>query len=370
MRALRGDQEETYVARFVFFCSGYYDYDRPHDPGFVGIEDFRGQVLHPQSWPADTDLRGKRVVVIGSGATAVTVVPALAAQGAEVTMLQRTPTYVLAQSRTDGFADVARRLLPATTAHRLVRAKNIALQWTLVQACRRFPGAMRSLLRKGVIAGTGSADIADAHFAPPYDPWDQRLCIAPDGDLFRALGEGRATVVTDTIDRFVADGIVLSSGRKAPADAVVTATGLRIRLLGGVRLSLDGEPIDLSRSYTWHGAMLSGIPNLGVCIGYINLSWTVRADITARLLARIVRRVRETGVDAVVPVAPPDLGEGRPFMDMSSGYLARAAHLMPRATSTYPWAIRQDVVVDGWRSNRADLDDGLAYTRVDERVPA
>ncbi|MEU4620331.1 NAD(P)/FAD-dependent oxidoreductase [Actinoplanes sp. NPDC023801] len=274
-------------ARFLVFCAGYYDYDDPHDPEIKG--EFGGQLVHPQFWPAGLDHRGRRVVVIGSGATAVTIVPAMDRDAAHVTMLQRTPTYVLAQPRRDVVADVLRRVLPAGPAHRAARAKNITMQWLLYRACRRFPDRMRALLRKGVVAGTGSEAVADRDFAPPYALWDQRLCIVPDGDL------------------------------------------------------------------------LSGLPNLGVCIGYINLSWTVRSDMTARLLARILRHMGEHGRTVVEPVAPAHLGETFPFMDMQSGYLRRAAHLMPRATARYPWAIRQDVMADARATNRADLMNGLVY---------
>jgi monooxygenase len=352
------DQGEHH-ARFVVFCTGYYDYDDPHDPEIKG--DFGGQVVHPQFWPDDLDHRGRRVVVIGSGATAVTVVPAMARDAAHVTMLQRTPTYVLAQPSRDVIADGLRRVLPAGAAHRAARSKNITMQWLLYQACRRYPDRMRALLRKGVIAGTGSEAVADRDFAPPYAPWDQRLCIVPDGDLFTAVRDGSASVVTAQIDRYVPEGIQLTDGRVLEADIIVTATGLRLKLLGGADIRRDGEPVDLSDRVAWHGALLSGLPNLGVCIGYINLSWTVRSDMTARLIARILRRMGDTGSTVVEPVAPADLGETFPFMDMESGYLRRAAHLMPRATARYPWAIRQDVMADARATNRADLTNGLVY---------
>jgi cation diffusion facilitator CzcD-associated flavoprotein CzcO len=354
----------TYVARFVVFCTGYYDYEQPHDPGFAGVEDFAGIVAHPQFWPGDLDYAGKRVVVIGSGATAVTVVPAMARTAAHVTMLQRTPSYLLARPRRDPVADLLRRVLPRGVAHRWVRAKNTALQWAFYRACRRWPAAMRSLLQKGVAAGLGGdTRLVAEHFTPPYDPWDERLCIVPEGDLFAALRDGSASVVTGHIDRFVARGVRLSTGEVLEADVVVTATGLKIRLVGGIAVTLDGSPVDPAQCLTYYGAMLSGLPNLGFCIGYINLSWTMRSDLTARFLARVVRRLHDTGSDVVTPVAPAQVGPTSPYMDMRSGYLRRAAHLMPRVTTRYPWAARQNVMVDAWATNHADLTQGLAWGR-------
>lgn len=355
---------ETVSARFIVICTGYYDYEHPYDPGLPGFEDFAGQVVHPQFWSEDLEYAGKRVAVIGSGATAVTLVPSLVDGGAHVTMVQRTPSYVLARPRGDRLADVARRVLPAGAGHRAIRLKNTALQWGLYQACRIAPTAMRRMLRKGAIEGTGSADIVDAHFDPPYDPWDQRLCIAPRGDLFTAIRDGGASVVTGAIERIEPCGLRMADGSLVEADILVTATGLSIKLFGGIDLRLDGEPIDPARQYTYLGAMLSGVPNLGFCVGYINLSWTMRSDLTARLLARVLRRLLDTDMDMVLPVPPDDLGPGGPLMDLKSGYLARAAHLMPRTTTRYPWAMKQNVVHDSWSTNRADLDD-LHWSRIE-----
>jgi cation diffusion facilitator CzcD-associated flavoprotein CzcO len=366
VRAQRGEETVEYVARFVVSCTGYYDYDTPHDPGFAGAGDFAGALVHPQFWPEDLDYTGKRVVVIGSGATAVTVVPAMAGDAAHVTMLQRTPSYILAQPRVDVVAGLLRRVLPLPVAHRITRAKNTTLQWALVQACQRFPKQMRAVLRKAAVSQVGSAEVVDEHFRPPYNPWEQRLCIAPDGDLYQAIRAGDASVVTGHVDRFVPEGIRLTSGEIIEADVVVTATGLRIKLLGGVTVSLDGVAADLSQACTYHGVLLSGVPNLAVCVGYINLSWTVRADVTARFVARVLRRLLDTGSDAVVPAVPPDLGPTGPFMDMPSGYLTRAAAIMPRAGRRYPWAFRQNVMHDVWATNRARLDDGLRWSRVRE----
>lgn len=369
LQASERGEPVTYVARFVALCTGYYDYDHPHDPAIPGTDEFAGQVVHPQFWPTDLDVTGRRIAVIGSGATAITLVPALAEAGAEVTMVQRTPTYVLAQPRNDVVGDALRKVLPADTAHRIMRVKNTALQWALYQACRRAPGTMRTLLRKGAVDAVGSEDLVDAHFNPPYEPWDQRLCIAPEGDFYAAVRRGEAQVVTGTIERLEPDGVRMADGTLVEADVVVTATGLRIKLLGGIEGSVDGVRVEPGEGYAYLGAMLSGVPNLAFCVGYINLSWTMRSDMTARLVARVLRRMLDTGVDQVVPVAPADLGPSHPLMDMPSGYLARAADQMPRTTDTYPWAMTQNVVKDAWGTNRADLDDGLVWSRVPTARP-
>lgn len=356
-----GGEPRTISARFVVMCTGYYDYEAPYDPGFAGTDDFAGTLVHPQFWPEDLEVAGRRVAVIGSGATAITLVPALAERGAEVTMVQRTPSYVLSRPRRDVVADAARRLLPAGAAHRFARAKNTTLQWGLFQVSRRFPQAMRGLLRKGAIAGTGSEALVDEHFDPPYDPWDQRLCIAPRGDFFRALRDGGATMVTGHIERFVPEGLRLTDGRVVEADVVVTATGLQIQLLGGIEVSLDGVPVESAETVVYRGAMLGGVPNLAFCVGYINLSWTMRSDMSSRLIARILRRLVDSGARYVVPTPPANLGPTGPLLDMQSGYLARAADLMPRSTDTYPWAMKQNFFADAWSTNRADLDDGLHW---------
>lgn len=363
------DGPETWSARFVVACTGYYDYDQPYDPGFAGIENFGGTVVHPQFWPEDLDHSGKNVIVIGSGATAVTIVPAMAADAAHVTMLQRTPSYLLAQPKGDPIADVLRKVAPAGAAHHIVRSKNMLLQWALFQACQRAPKTMRSLLVKGAAHATGSRQIADRDFNPPYDPWDQRLCVTPQGDIFAAIKSGDASVVTARIDRFVEDGIQLEDGSVLPADIVITATGLAIKLLGGTQLTVDGEPFDPAESYAYYGSMLSGLPNMAVCVGYINLSWTMRSDMTSRFVAKVLRRLTDSGATSVTPRIE-GTPASTPLMDMQSGYLQRGAHLMPRATSSYPWSFRQNFLVDAWSTNRADLDEDLewAFATVNEAL--
>ncbi|WP_245851800.1 flavin-containing monooxygenase [Mobilicoccus massiliensis] len=358
--------EQVVTPRFVIMCTGYYDYARPHDPVFAGLDAFDGRVVHPQFWPEDLDVDGRRVAVVGSGATAITLVPALTEHGARVTMVQRTPTYVVAQPRRDAVTDVARRVLSPARAHLVVAAKNALRQWAFYRACRRAPRQMRHVLRSQAVKAVGSAAVVDAHLAPDYDPWDQRVCITPDGDFFAALRRGEATIVTGHIERFVGDGLRMTDGTTVPADVVVTATGLRISLLGDVPLFVDGRPVDLARAVAYQGAMLSGLPNLGFVVGYLNASWTLRADATARLLTRVLRRLVDTGAARVVPVPPEGLSETAPMLQLDAGYLRRAAGLMPRIGPEYPWAYEQDVVRDRRAVAAADLDDGLCWTSADE----
>lgn len=351
--------ERRVRTRFLISCTGYYDYDHPHDPQFAGIEDFAGTVVHPQSWPSDLDYRGKRVVVIGSGATAITIVPAIADE-ADVTMLQRTPTYVLSRPRRDPTDTVLRRLLPAGPAHRAATVKNIVGNWALYQLARRFPGRVRSILL-GLARREVGAHTVEEHFTPPYNPWDQRLCVASDGDLFRAVREGKVRMVTDRIDRIAEEGIVTGSGKLIPADIIVTATGLSLKIFGDIDLTVDGQPVPVNERYAYLGTLLSDVPNFGFCIGYINLSWTVRSDATARLLARVIGRLRDGSAEVVTPRFHGS-PQSHPLMDMKSGYLARALDRMPRTTDRYPWAMDKNVLRDLRALTRADLDEGLEWT--------
>lgn len=354
--------EQQIRARFVIVCTGYYDYEQPYDAQIPGRERFTGQIIHPQFWPQDFEPDGKRIAVIGSGATAVTLVPSLVKLGARVTMVQRTPSFILAEPRKDPVAGLLRSKLAPARAHQIMRVKNTALQWGLYQACRRAPKTMRKLLRSGAISGTGSETLVDTHFNPPYNPWDQRLCIAPGGDLFKALKDGGAQIVTGNIRTITEGGIELADGTTVSADVIVTATGLSISLLGKIALTVDGEPVNGADTVVFRGAMLSGVPNFAFCVGYINLSFTVRADMTARLVTRILKRLSGHDRSVVVPVYTgphPD----RPFLDMQSGYLRRGAALMPRSADDYPWTMAQNVVRDSWHTNRADLDDGLVWTK-------
>ncbi|MET8978104.1 NAD(P)/FAD-dependent oxidoreductase [Streptomyces sp. NPDC004539] len=339
-----GGVRHTMTCAFLHLCTGYYDYERGHDPEFPGVETFTGTLVHPQFWPEDLDHAGKRVVVIGSGATAITVVPAMARDAAHVTMLQRTPTWISALPRRDRFADRLRRRLPAKLAHRVVRARNAAYANGFHHYCRRFPDRARALLTRAAARRIGE-DAVRAHFTPDYAPWDQRVCIAADADLFKAIGREEVEVVTDHVDRFVPEGVRLRSGRVLPADIVVTATGLRMLALGHVAVTVDGERVDPAGRLLWRGAMLGGVPNLALCFGYVNLSWTMRADLTARLVCRVLNHMRRAGLASVTPVVDPDAGE-RPLLDLASGYVRRGVAGFPRQGDRSPWRMRQTYLLD------------------------
>jgi monooxygenase len=292
-------QPLRFTCRFLFFCSGYYDYERGHDPDWPGRASFSGRIVHPQHWPEDLDYAGKQVVVIGSGATAVTLIPSLAAQAAHVTMLQRSPSYIIALPARDTVGRALQALLPARLAYRLIRWKNIGLASLLFQLSRFRPAAVRRFL---VTQAQRRSGVEERHLLPGYDPWDQRLCVDPDAELFRALRAGKASVVTDRIARFTPTGVRLASGQELPADIVVTATGLRLQMLGGVQLAIDGAPVRPADGLSYKGMMLSGVPNLAMSMGYTNASWTLKCELIARQVCRILNHLRNEGLDVVMPV--------------------------------------------------------------------
>lgn len=351
----------TLTCSFLYCCTGYYDYDQGHAPDFPGAGSFAGTLVHPQFWPEDLDYAGKRVVVIGSGATAITLVPSLATRAAHVTMLQRTPTWISALPRRDALADKLRRRLPARSAHRLIRAKNIASSIAFYQYCRRFPQAARRLLTTAGIRRLKDEKMVREHFTPSYAPWDQRLCVAADADLFKAVRSGSAEVVTDHIEEFVPEGIRLRSGRILPADLVITATGLRLLAFGRVNLSVDGAPVEPAKHLVWRGAMLSDVPNFAICVGYTNASWTLRADLTSRLVCKILNHMTRRGLAAVAPKPGPEVRE-RPFLDLASGYVQRSIDDFPRQGDRGPWRVRQNIVLDTLATLRTDLDKTLTVT--------
>ncbi|MEE1783671.1 NAD(P)/FAD-dependent oxidoreductase [Streptomyces sp. SP17BM10] len=329
----------TFTARFLFLGTGYFDHEAGYAPEFAGLEDFEGQVVHPQHWPRGLDHEGKRVVVIGSGATAVTLVPALAVRAGHVTMLQRSPGYVLSARAEDGIAALLLRLLGPRLAHRIVRRKNILLGRGLYRACMRAPKLMRRVLIADVRRRLPEGFDVDTHFTPRYDPWEQRLCIVPDGDLFKAISARRASVVTDRIERFTRTGVLLASGEELPADLVVTATGLALSPFGKVRLSVDGRPVDPADTTVYKAMMLSGVPNLAFAFGYTNLSWTLKVDLVCRHFCRLLDHMDAHGHDVVEPVLDDPLVERVPFLDLSSGYVQRGIAAFPRAGTRGPWTV-------------------------------
>lgn len=358
----QGDAERTLSCRFLYSCAGYYDYDEGHAPEFPGVETFSGTMVHPQFWPEDLDYAGKKVVVIGSGATAVTLVPAMAEQAELVTMLQRSPTWISAVPGRDKQADKIRELLPAGLAHRVIRTKNILFNVGFYQYCRRRPQAARKLLTGLTTRILKDEKLVAEHFTPEYNPWDQRLCAVPDADFFKAMRKGKAEVVTDHIDTFVPEGIRLTSGRVLPADIVISATGLKLLAFGGITLEVDGEPVNLSDRFVWQGTMLTGVPNFAICIGYTNASWTLRADLTSRLVCKVIAHMDRRGYDAVVPQPQGELTE-HPLLDLASGYIQRSIGDFPRQGDRHPWKVRQNYLLDSATTMRTNLDKTLQPVR-------
>ncbi len=365
-----GGERFKLTCDYLWTCTGYYRYDEGFTPEFAGVEDFGGEVVHPQHWPEDLDYAGKRVVVIGSGATAVTLVPAMAGTAAHVTMLQRSPTYIASLPAEDPVAAALRRFLPDRAVYPIVRWKNVLLQTAFYQFSRRRPGAMKRIIRRGVERALPAGFDVDKHFTPRYNPWDQRLCLVPNGDLFRALREGSASVVTETIDRFTESGIRLESGEELEADVIVTATGLNLLFLGGIELSVDGEPVDIPRTMTYKGMMLSGVPNFAFTVGYTNASWTLKADLTSEFVCRLLAHMDANGYRKSVPeIADPGVTE-EPLLDFNSGYVLRSLHEFPKQGSKEPWKLRQNYLFDIGTIRRGPLEDGaMRFSRL-QAAPA
>jgi cation diffusion facilitator CzcD-associated flavoprotein CzcO len=366
-------EQREYTCSFLFMCSGYYSYQAGHTPEFAGRDDFGGTIVHPQEWPEDLDVSGKRIVVIGSGATAMTLVPALAATAAHVTMLQRSPTYVVSRPDTDALANTLRKVLPANAAYAVTRWKNTTMQQLIYRQTRTKPEKVRAKLLDMVRKELPAADV-DAHFTPTYDPWDQRLCLVPNSDLFEALRSDKASVVTAQIDRFTESGIRLVDGTELEADIIVTATGLELVTLGEVDVVVDGEQVDFSHTWTYKGMAYSDVPNLVSTFGYINASWTLRADLTCEYVCRLLNHMRATATDQCTPrlrASDADMPE-RPWIDnFSAGYMQRAMHLMPRQGDREPWINPQDYKRDKVLFRQSALDDGvMQFTRARTHVSA
>jgi len=365
-----GEGWHELTARFLYLASGYYDYDDPYDARLPGLASFAGEVVHPQFWPEDLDYTDKRVVVVGSGATAVTIVPAMAGKAAHVTMLQRTPTWMAAGPSRDTLANRLRRWLPAWLAYRIVRQKNIRLRHLFFTKARSEPDKVAKYLAGKLREELGAAYSAD--FQPPYAPWDQRLCLVPDSDFFDAVKAGSASVITGEIESFEKDGIRLKSGEAVPADIVVTATGLRLAIGGKIAVSLNGAAVDFSRHWFYRGCMFSNVPNLAVVFGYLNASWTLRADNTAAYVCRLLNRMADKRADVAVPSLPEDHGlEETSIIIFSSGYLQRARDLMPKSAAALPWRLNQDYLEDCRDFRKRPVDDGvLRFAKIATRAAA
>jgi monooxygenase len=346
--AERTDTGETVelTCTFLLSCTGYYNYDHGYTPDFPGAERFGGTIVHPQHWPEDLDYAGKRVVVIGSGATAVTLVPSMADTAEHVTMLQRSPSYMVSLPAEDPLARLARRLLPPMAAYQAVRWKNVALMSLSYQLSRRRPELAKKVIRRGVKTQLPDGFDIDTHFCPDYNPWDQRLCVCPDGDLFKALRHGRASVVTDTIETFTETGLRLASGAELEADVIITATGLELLPLGGVEVTVDGEGLNLPERLTYKGMMLSGVPNAALVMGYTNASWTLKCDLTCEYVCRLLNHMREHRYDYCVPEEGDAPVVSEPLLNLDSGYILRALDKFPRQGAERPWRVYQNYALD------------------------
>jgi len=359
-----------FTCNFLFACTGYYDYAEGYMPQFPGAGEYRGRLVHALHWPDDLDHAGKRVIVIGSGATAVTIVPVIAETAAHVTMLQRSPTYVVARPTQDAIATWLRRHLPTRPAYALARWYNVLLALYFYNLSRRKPAAVKEWIVAQARAQLGAGYDVKTHFTPRYNPWDQRLCFAPDADFFRAIKSGKAEVVTDEIETFTPTGIRLRSGRELAADIIVAATGLKLRLLGGIALAVDGAPVDLAATMNYKGVMFSDVPNLAVALGYTNASWTLKCDLTAAYVARLLNYMERRGYVQCTPRRDPAV-EPQPLIDFSSGYIQRVIDHLPRQGSKKPWRLYQNYVRDLLSLRYGAVDDkALEFRRRREQSQA
>jgi cation diffusion facilitator CzcD-associated flavoprotein CzcO len=372
VEVLRTDTGETLhlSSSFLLLCCGYYDYDAGYTPPYPSLDRFRGEIIHPQRWPEELDYSGKRVVVIGSGATAVTLVPALAQRASHVTMLQRSPSYVISLPGTDAAADFLRNRLPARVAYSLARWKNVALTMLSFQLSRRRPSVAKALIRKAAIKELPPGYDVDTHFNPSYNPWDQRLCVVPDGDLFESIRSGRATVLTDRITAFTETGLELASGAELEADLIVSATGLRLLAFGGIQLAVDGADVELPKTMTYKGMMLGGVPNMAFTVGYTNASWTLKCDLTCAWTCRLLDHMDDHGYDRCVPINRDLSMTKKPLLDFSSGYILRSIDEFPRQGSRAPWRQLQNYVLDVFTLRLSRIEDGVIEFSRRERAAA
>lgn len=348
----------SYTCKFLFMCSGYYSYDQGHMPDFDGAADFGGVLVHPQKWTSDIDYTDKKVVVIGSGATAVTLVPEMAKKASEVTMLQRSPSYVLSAPQEDKIANGLKKVLPSKASYFLARWKNILMSMMLYKVSRRWPDFMKGLIKKGVKAELPEDFDVNKHFTPKYNPWDERLCLVPDNNLFESISTGKSKVVTDHIERFTHDSIILKSGEELKADVVVSATGLKLKFMGGIGLEVDGEMKQPQDLYCYRGMMFSELPNVASAFGYTNASWTLKCDLTCEYICRLLNHMKKKNLNKVVPIAPSDI-EDEPLLDFTSGYVQRSLHEMPKQGSKKPWKLYQNYILDIFNFRYSSFKDDV-----------
>ncbi|MET0700808.1 MAG: NAD(P)/FAD-dependent oxidoreductase [Mycobacterium sp.] len=363
-----GGVERTVRARYVFFASGYYSYDEPYNPEIPGLDTFGGTVVHPQFWPEDLDYTGKNVTVIGSGATAISLIPTLARTAAKVTMLQRSPTYIGSVPRVERSTRVLRRMLPFAKAHSVARWYHALYTAGAVHLARKAPGLFKRILRKMAVDNLPAGYDIDTHFTPTYNPWDQRMCAIPEADLYVAISEDRAEVVTDHIDHVDATGIALASGAHLDADIIVTATGLQLLALGGVAISLDGAEIKPQDRFVYKAHLLEDVPNLAWCVGYTNASWTLRADMTARSVAKLLQHMDSRGYTYAYPHRGAEPMTEKPTWDLQAGYVLRAPHALPRSGTKRPWNVRQNFVVDAIDHRFDRIDESMVFGRAGDRA--
>jgi cation diffusion facilitator CzcD-associated flavoprotein CzcO len=364
VRAEQDGVQKTYRCRFVFFGTGYYNYDTGYTPTFPGIADFTGAVVHPQFWPESLDYSGKNVVVIGSGATAISMIPALTKRAAHVTMLQRSPTYLLSMAQVDPRANAIRKVLPRKISHSIIRWWNALFHSLIYLLCRAAPNLMKWVIRRAAVRSLPDGYDVDTHFKPRYNPWDQRMCLILDSDFYTAIGAGRAEVVTDQIDHIDASGIELASGGHLDADVIVTATGLQLQALGGVTISLDGQEIKPHDRFVYKGHLLDDVPNMSWCIGYTNASWTLRADMTARSFAKLVAYMGSHGYTHAYPhLGDTAMGE-KPTFDLAAGYVLRALDVLPKSGTHRPWNVRHNFLLDSLDHRFDRIEESMVFGRV------
>lgn len=350
------------VTRFLYMCTGYYRYEKGYRPEFPGENDFEGTFVHPQFWPEDLDYAGKNVVVIGSGATAVTLIPSMADEAGSVTMLQRSPTYMFPLPWEDGPTKLLQRVLPAQVSHNITRFRNAISTMLLFLYCRTFPKLARRTLRRIAITMLPKGFDVDTHFKPRYEPWDQRLCVIPDGDFYRAIKAGTADVVTDGIKQITATGVDLDSGRHLEADIIVTATGLDLVTFGGATLSVDGETFEPGDKYAYRGYMLNDVPNMAWAVGYTNASWTLRIDLTAKAVAELLQHMKKNGYTRAVPSLHGAKPKTHPLLELDSGYVKRSGGKLPKAGDRAPWLVRHNLILDAIDARKYDVEEEMSFS--------